>query len=553
MTRRLVVVLAFAALGTTPVFSAEPDDERTVRQAGVNIEGTALLTFFRVRTLAGADSAAIEALIARLGDDDFSVREKATDELVALGGRAEKFLQDAMKNSRDAEIRRRAESCLKRITTAEGASVVAAAVRVLAARKPEGTAEILLNYLPFAPEESVADAIRSVLGTVAVRDGKPEPVLVKALADRSALKRGAAALALSGVADVEIRAAVRKLLQDGDPILRARLALALAIQKEKDAMPVLIAALADSPLDLAYQIEEALSSLAGESAPKENVTKSDDDRRRSRDAWAAWWKKNAETADLGKIAKGAAYLGRILVSMTSATTGQGQVVEYGRDGKIRWQIEALVNPRDAQPLPGDRVLITEYTPGRVTERNQKGEVLWEYKAPGTTVATRYILGAQRLANGNTFIIQRTQMVEVDKDGKEVSSIKGTGTIYAARKAKNGEVVCVTLTGKCMRYDAAGKEISSFTIARIGYVGMDFLANGNILVPVTAQHKVMEYDDKGKVVWEADVASPISASRLPNGNVLVASSVGACVVELNREGKEVRKLSLEGHPLRATGR
>jgi hypothetical protein len=391
-----------------------------------------------------------------------------------------------------------------------------------------------------------------VLGTVAVRDGKPEPALVKALTDRSALKRGAAALALSGAADVETRAAVRKLLQDGDAELRARLALALATQKEKDAVPVLIAALTEAPLDLAYQVEEALSSLAGESAPRENLTKSDDDRRKSRDAWASWWKKNSDTADLAKIGKGAAYLGRTLVSMNSATTGKGQVVEFGRDGKVRYQIDGLVNPRDAQALPGDRVLIAEYSGRRVTERNQKGEVLWEYKSTAAGTAG-YVLGAQRLANGNTFVVHRLQMVEVDKDGKEVSSTKAGTTIYAARKAKNGEIVYVTLTGKFVRLDASGKEVSSFTIARTGMVGIDLLPNGNVLVPVSAQNKVMEYDDKGKVVWEADVTSPISASRLPNGNVLVASSVGACVVELNREGKEVRKLTLEGHPLRATGR
>jgi hypothetical protein len=552
MTRRLVAVIAFAALGITPVFATEPDDERIVREAGMGIEGPALLTFFRTRTVNGVDSAAIEVLIARLGDDDFSVREKATDELVSLGGRAEKFLQDALK-SRDAEIRRRAESCLKRITNAEGASVVAAAVRLLATRKPEGTAETLLNYLPFAPEESVVETIRSVLGTVAVTGGIPDPVLIKALTDRSTLKRGAAALALSSVADADTRAAVRKLLADGDAELRARLALALAGQKDKDAMPVLIASLSDAPLDLAYQVEEALSSLAGESAPRENLTKNDDDRRKSRDAWAAWWKKNAETADLGKIVKGGAYLGRTLVAMTSATTGQGQVVEFGRDGKVRFQIEGLVQPRDVQGLAGDRVLITEYTQGRVTERNQKGEVLWEYKSTGTAVATRYILSAQRLANGNTFMVQRQQLLEVDKDGKEVSSTKVGTTVYAARKAKNGETVYITLAGKCVRLDAAGKEISSFNITRIGICGIDILPNGNVLLPVPAQNKVMEYDDKGKVVWEADVTSPISASRMPNGNVLVASSNGACVVELNREGKEVRKLTLEGHPLRAFGR
>ena len=51
--------------------------------------------------------------------------------------------------------------------------------------------------------------------------------------------------------------------------------------------------------------------------------------------------------------------------------------EARAEGKTRWEITGVMNPMDAQVLPGNRVLIAEFGANRVTERNLKGEILWE--------------------------------------------------------------------------------------------------------------------------------------------------------------------------------
>jgi outer membrane protein assembly factor BamB len=329
--------------------------------------------------------------------------------------------------------------------------------------------------------------------------------------------------------------------------VRLHTALALAFAKDRDAIPELIELLADLPADQAVRAEEVLLALAGEQAPEVGVGRDKTEREKARDAWADWWKKHGDKTDLAKLATGELSLGHTVVVQLDPSAATGRVVEYGRDGKVRWEITGLKSPRDAQLLPGGRVFVCEYGNRRLTERDQKGRVLWEHALPGTGV----LVGAQRLANGNTFVATRNQLVEIDRDGKEVFSYKHTGSsIYAARKGRNGEIVYITLDGKCVRLDAKGNPVSTFNVGRTGMVGMDLLPNGNVVFPISTQNKVVEYDAKGRLVWEAPVERPIAAVRLPNGHVLVASSIGQYVVELDRRGKEVWKLPIEGRPMRA---
>ena len=43
--------------------------------------------------------------------------------------------------------------------------------------------------------------------------------------------------------------------------------------------------------------------------------------------------------------------------------GTNSVAELGADGKVRWQVDGLQGPMDAEVLPGDRLLVAE-TRGR---------------------------------------------------------------------------------------------------------------------------------------------------------------------------------------------
>ena len=68
-------------------------------------------------------------------------------------------------------------------------------LRLLALRQPAGVAEVLLAYLPCVSDDNTTEDIQMALAAVALRDGKPNPVLVQALQDRDPQRRSAAAAA----------------------------------------------------------------------------------------------------------------------------------------------------------------------------------------------------------------------------------------------------------------------------------------------------------------------------------------------------------------------
>src|SRR5947209_2377797 len=164
-------------------------DEQTLRAVSLTTDGPGLLDFFRKRSQASVDPAEVAALVAQLGDKAGEVREKATGALVALGPVAVPQLRQAAKDPDEPEVAGRAKRCLQAIEGNFAASVPVAAARMLAQRRPEGAAAVLLDYLPLADDENVIEEVKLALAAVAQRDGKPESVLLQALDDKSALRR----------------------------------------------------------------------------------------------------------------------------------------------------------------------------------------------------------------------------------------------------------------------------------------------------------------------------------------------------------------------------
>ncbi len=174
-------------------------DEQVLKDNKIAADGPGLLEFFRGRTVAGNEDTRIKTLIRQLGDDDFETREKASAPLVGIGTRARPLLEKAAMDP-DVEIVRRAQDCLKQIDQGTTTSVLATAVRVLARKHPAKTIETLLNYLPSAEDQSVAEEIRLALVPLAVKDGKSDAALVAALTDKNAAKRGGAGSVLARAA-----------------------------------------------------------------------------------------------------------------------------------------------------------------------------------------------------------------------------------------------------------------------------------------------------------------------------------------------------------------
>jgi cyclophilin family peptidyl-prolyl cis-trans isomerase/HEAT repeat protein len=306
MHRRPLLPSLCCLLLVTGTLAASPEaikgDEETLKAAGLGTDDAALIDFFRSKTLMDGDRDQIAALISDLGDDDFAVREKASSELVKIGEKAVSLLRQA-KDSRDVEVARRAEACLGKIGHKHEPALVAAAARLLAARRPAGAAQTLLTFAPFADDRDTLDHVRDALAVVAAPDGKPEPVLTDALVSKQALLRGLVGEALVRAGQGDAVPGVRKLLDDADRLVRLRVGLAFVEKNDKSVIPRLIDLLADLPRDRAQAIVDLLGRIALEKSP--NIPPGDDQatRTKCRDAWREWWTNNGEGVDLATISR----------------------------------------------------------------------------------------------------------------------------------------------------------------------------------------------------------------------------------------------------------
>jgi hypothetical protein len=537
-----VVILAsstFATPGQSP-----SDDERTLHDAGLSADGRSLLALVRKHTLTAETRGKIDGLIARLGADSFIERENASKELFALGRVTLPQLQEASKHE-DPEIARRAKLSIERIEQTPAHHLPVAVLRLLAVRKPAGTVEALLDYVPYAEDETRTDEVRKALTTLALRDGKADPILLHALSAGQLPVRVMAIQALAKGGGIEGRAAVRKLLDDTSPTIRLRVALALAGAKEREAIPVLIDLLAVLPEEQCGEIESTLYQLAGDSAPKASTDMEPAEKKKCRDAWAAWWKANAARVDLGRLQERPWY-GYTLI----CENFKNRVYEIDRRGKERWSIDNVQNPVDAIVLPGNRVLIAECRANRVTERDFKGNILWQKQVPMP-------INVQRLPNGNTFIATYQGAIrEVDRAGKEIYVTKNIpGNLQSAYRLRSGSLLYLTQEGECGVVDTSGKRLKNFDIPHIrSDVGsVDLSPNGRILVAQHQRNKVVEYDAEGKKLLEVDAPQGATATGLPNGHILVASFQSQRAYELDRAGKIVWEHKNAGHVYRVRRR
>ncbi len=500
-------------------------------------DGNRLLEEVRKRTVTEPLRLKCEELINQLGDTDFNVREKAETQVKAMGAMIVPLLRQASTHQ-DLEIRKRALACLAKMTTDKNLALSSITVRLIALRKPASAVEALMAYVPYADDENVQQEVQFALNALAIKEGKPDPILVRSLSDEQPARRAAAAESLCLSGDREHLSTIRKLLADENASVRLKVSLAMAGIREREAVATLIDLLGELSSDRAEPAEEYLQRLAGERAPVNlPVGDTGENRKKRQAAWSAWWKANGERVvlvDRYPPAGTERYLGHLLVVIANS----GQVMEYGTDRKIRWQIGNLMNPRDVQVLSGDRILIAEFGAQRVCERNRRGDILWQKMTNGTNP-----LGAQRLRNGHTFIACANKLMEVDRSGNEVFSInRPNHDIIMARRLRDGQIVVVTNQAQCIRMDASGKQLKSFGVQMAWQNGLDVLDNGHVLIPATWMNKVLEYDAEGKVVSDVTSMQPMCAARLRNGNLLVGPQVWpAKIIETDPSGKQVSEI------------
>jgi HEAT repeat protein len=560
MTRRHWSVLALFALllAVAPARPADPDSIKEalaiLKAADLDTDSKALLANIKKRTVSDELRTKITENIKKLGSEDYDERETASKALIDIGAPARPQLRAALSDS-DLETRKRARRALDRIgSPAAEATVLPAMAQVLAARKVEGSCEVILNFLPSIEEIDTAGEVAKALASVAKdKKGKPEPVLLKALSDKFAVKRWAAANALAQAALKDSRDEVIKVLDDADEGVTSRVASVLVEDaKDKGGVPTLLKLLNASSSDAVSIAERAMIDIGGEKAPA-LPSSSDDPKVRAKlvKEWEKWWEDNKEKIDLKKVEFGGSNRGYTIACYYSfnGRMRNGKVVELDKDNKVKWEIDLEGNsyPYYASKSRHDRVLICEWQTAKVSERDLKGKALWSKQMNFNSRP----VGADRLPNGNTLIIGQNSLIEVDRDGKDVKTIytrpNSNQDIVTAGRHRDGTYTVLTQNGTVYRLDSSGKELKNYGIG--GYVGYSvgvkchYLPNGGVVIPDYSRSKVREYDANGKQLTEISATYPTSVTKMSNGNFSYLSRNNNTLIEMNKEGKQISSTAL----------
>lgn len=556
----ILIITATGEIGAQPVIKVdvkkaddkaapkadEPFDQRKadlelIKSAGFTDDVKSLTDFYKSHTVTEADKTRLVALIKKLGSDNFEEREAASEELAKAGVGAIALLKSGLKDG-DYEIVRRCDLALKTIEKIPTRSLAQAAARLLANHKDDTITEVLLNYLPLAEDDGVADEIRNSFAALVMRDGKADKILEATLENKDKLKRGAAAEAFARTKDKAAHTRIKEFIKkeaEGD--IKMLVAVALVGEARDRAMiSEMIAYIPDSSVEIAWRAEELLFRLAGEDGPVVAVGGDKAAREKARDEWKKWYEANEKKVDMAKLDDESSY-NLTIVCETPLRGGLGRVVALGPDAKERWMVKNFNWPMDAVPLPGKKVLVAEHNRNRIIEL----DIATNKELSFETINQPCNVG--RLPNGQFWAVGRNQIIEWergDKSGRKqvFNFVRNEYDIVAGGRLKNGEYVVLTQNSQLLKIDRKGAVTKTHGVGGgngINYYStVDVLPNGKVLC--TLVNSVTEYDiDSGKQGWSANFQWATSAVRLRNGNTLVGHQNNNRIVELDKDGKQTK--------------
>jgi hypothetical protein len=479
-------------------------------------------------------AAQVAALVAQLGDADYSKREAATRELLLMPSLAIGQLREAAK-ARDLEIRYRARMILDKIEegTDKQDQLLYAALRTAQSRQLKGLADEVLKVFPLCGRDFLRDAARQALSATA---RKEDADLLRSVA-RSAdpAVRGASILALGKALQVDAAQELKEFLGAEDPDTRLAAAHALADIGDRACLGPLVAFLDSDRLDVRWQAIRVLWAATGKRftyVPYDTP----ENRRAAAKAWGDWIASEGQTAQLQfPLQLVQPESGRTLVCLQN----ENRVVEFDITGKEVWS--APVNrPWACQGLPDGHRLIASYNGRGLFEYDAEGKLVWQKQGLPAGPSS-----VQRLPNGNTLVAcTDSQLVlEIKPNGETGWQLRLDGRPFHALRLENGNTLVTLHAGKRVaEVDINGKQVwqlGGFQDPQCAHR----LPNGNTLVADHGQRKVLQYDGDGKLVWSRETAGNVfDVQRLTNGNTLVAETSG--VYEISPDGTVVweKKLS-----------
>jgi hypothetical protein len=524
-------------------------EEGLLAEHGLPNHGAGLLSILRGRIPSAELAQKAQHFVPRLSAAVYPVRDKATADLIKLGPVVRPLLQkQLLERNQSAETTARLRQILDQFPTEEHTPIISATARLIERDRPAESLTALLDFIPYVPNEDARQSLQHAINAVGFDGKKPASLLLEALKDPHAARQAAAAEALVRTLGQAARKDVEPLLKDSDPLVAYQLGMSLIDKHDKTGVPLVIRSLPGLPRDrLDYALEMLLRIAQGDLP--EGISRGDTRGDVCSKAWLDWFTKHQQSLDLAAALSSREIGGTVICCTATKVNTRNQIFEIGSDQVTRWDFDGPRYPIDLQILGPNRLLIAEYFDRRVSERDCKGNLLWQ-------VPVVMPIACQRLPNGHTFIATRQLLMVVDRDGKEVfTCFQQNTSITTAQRLANGQIVVVTTGGRCHLLDPRGKELKSFQMGPVYTLGgnVEVLPTGRILAPQYSQNCVAEFDWQGNKLWQAAVNRPIAVSRLANGNTLVTCSLDYRVVEIDPAGQTVWTYQTEGRPFRARRR
>ena len=212
-----------------------------------------------------------------------------------------------------------------------------------------------------------------------------------------------------------------------------------------------------------------------------------------------------------------------------------RVAIVAADGTVEWDF-AATTPQDCWLLPNGNVLFCHQRGAREVSREK--QVVWEYKAP----AEAQCHSCQPLPDGRVLVAEcgLSRLVEVDRKGATVREIKvasqakniGHQFRGVRRTSDDHTWVCLMDEKKIVELAPDSTLIRELPVDGFPHAAVK-LPNGHLLVTLGQAGKVIELDEKRKVVWEIGAAdlpgNPLrltaGCQRLPNGNTIICNYLG----------------------------
>jgi outer membrane protein assembly factor BamB len=154
-----------------------------------------------------------------------------------------------------------------------------------------------------------------------------------------------------------------------------------------------------------------------------------------------------------------------------------------------------------------------------------------------------------LPNGNRLVAVTSQpkVIEYDGEWKEVWSVDGlpAGTWSVDRSPDGSTILACADAAQIIEVKAGTKEKKVLWRGDGGGrpIFAKRLESGNTLICLQGLNKVIEVDGTGKQIWEAgNLVNPFSAQRMENGNTLIAAMINGAngmIVEVDSKGAQVK--------------